>query len=120
MLLSQVFSNLLDNALKYRDPLRPLRLQVTGRSEGDSSIYCVADNGKGIARENQEKIWELFGRLDPKGPVSGEGLGLNLVKRIIERHGGWIWVESSPGTGSSFFVALPCRMASPAKEARQA
>lgn len=106
-LVNQVFSNLLDNALKYRDPSRPLQIQLSGRVEGRQAIYCVADTGLGVAPEHQEKIWEMFYRLNPDGQVAGEGLGLNLVRRILDRHHGRVWVESVPGEGSRFFVSLP-------------
>lgn len=106
-LLGQVFGNLLDNALKYRVAGRPLRVEVTGRIDASEAIYCVADTGQGIAREHQDKIWEMFHRLYPEGPVAGEGLGLKVVRRILDRHGGRIWVESQPGVGSRFYVALP-------------
>lgn len=106
-LLGQVFSNLIDNALKYRAPPRPLRIEVSGRMEKGESIYCVADTGLGIAVEHQNKIWEMFHRLDPAGPVAGEGLGLKIVRRIVERHRGRIWMESTAGEGSRFFVAIP-------------
>ncbi len=106
-LITQVFANLLDNALKYRDPARPLRLGISGRREDGRAIYCVADNGRGIAPEHQDKIWEMFHRLEPEGPVGGEGLGLNVVRRIVDRHRGRVWVESAPGEGSRFFLSLP-------------
>jgi PAS domain S-box-containing protein len=107
LLVGQAFSNLLDNAVKYRDPARPLVIHVTGRIEGAESVYCVEDTGAGIASEEQSKIWELFCRLNPAGSIPGEGLGLNLVRRIIERHNGRIWVESELGRGSRFFASLP-------------
>jgi PAS domain S-box-containing protein len=108
MLISQVFSNLIDNALKYRDANRSLTIRVTGSITGNETIYVVADSGSGIVPENQDIIWGLFQRLNPKGPP-GEGLGLNLVRRIVERHRGRVWVESTPGTGSQFHVALPIK-----------
>lgn len=113
VLVNQVFSNLFDNALKYRDAARPLHIRISGRVQDDDSVYCVADTGLGIASEEQVRIWELFQRLDPAGAVAGEGLGLNLVKRIVERHGGRVWVESEPGQGSRFFVALRKAMNEP-------
>jgi len=106
-LVNQVFSNLLDNALKYRDPERPLEIHFGGRVERHQAVYCVADTGLGIAPEHQEKIWEMFHRLNPDGGVDGEGLGLNVVRRILDRHHGQVWVESLPGRGSRFYVSLP-------------
>ena len=105
--ISQIFSNLLDNALKYRDPQRPLRVSVSGATSDTRVLYVVEDNGRGIAPEHREKIWQLFHRLEPQESEPGEGLGLTLVRRIVERLGGKIWVESEPHSGSRFFVELP-------------
>lgn len=107
--INQAFSNLLDNALKYRDPVRPLVIHIGGRLEGSQAVYCVEDNGRGIEAQHQGKIWELFHRLDPTGGTPGEGIGLTLVRRIIERHNGRAWVESEAGRGSRFSLALPAR-----------
>ncbi len=106
-LLIQVFGNLLDNALKYRDPERPLLITISGSIKDTEAVYTVTDTGIGIAPEHQEKIWELFHRLNPAGPVAGEGLGLNYVRRILTLQKGHTWVESTPGIGSRFSVALP-------------
>ncbi len=103
--IDQVFSNLIGNALKYLDPERPGIISISGEKVKKLIVYCVEDNGVGIAPENQEKIFGIFKQLDKES--SGEGLGLAIVKRIVERHSGRIRVESEPGKGSRFFISLP-------------
>ena len=103
--VDQVFMNLVGNAMKHLDPDRPGRIHVSGRVDKDDSIYCVADNGIGISDQHQEKIFELFYRLDTHR--EGEGIGLTVVKRIVENHSGQVWFESTPGQGSRFYVRLP-------------
>ncbi|HNY11244.1 MAG TPA: ABC transporter substrate binding protein [Candidatus Wallbacteria bacterium] len=105
--INQVFTNLIDNALKYRDPSRKAVILVGGMTKGKESIYTVEDNGIGIKPGYIEKIWGIFHRLDPQGSVAGEGLGLALVKTIVEKHGGKVLAESEFGKGTKFFITIP-------------
>lgn len=104
--INQVFFNLIGNAVKYLSPERQGVVKVSGYSEDGQSVYCVEDNGIGIAPEHQEKIFEIFYQLEP-GQSAGEGLGLTIVKRILEKHNGKIWLESEKGRGSRVYVHLP-------------
>jgi PAS domain S-box-containing protein len=113
--VEQVFANLIGNAVHYLDPARPGRVQVGGRPGGPGpdggtdptgNTYFVRDNGLGIDPAYLPKLFQAFQRLHPdKAP--GEGIGLALVRRILERLGGKIWAESAPGEGTTFFLTLP-------------
>ncbi len=104
--IGQVFSNLIDNALKYLDPDRPGEIGVSGTLADDQVVYRVYDNGIGIAAENHDKVFEIFHRLHPEDSAPGEGLGLAIVSRMIQRHNGSVRVESEPGQGTTFYVYL--------------
>ncbi len=106
-MINQVFSNLIDNAVKYRKGCGEDKIVVSGWVESGNSVYCVEDNGIGISADNQLKIFEIFHRLDPHGSVAGEGIGLTIISRILDRHHGKIWVESESGKGSRFFISIP-------------
>lgn len=105
-LIHQAFSNLLDNSIKFLDKTRQGIIRISGKTENGWSVYCVEDNGIGIAPDYQGKVFEVFQRLMPD-ETPGEGLGLTIVRQIAERHNGRVWVESEPGMGSRFFVLLP-------------
>jgi signal transduction histidine kinase len=104
--INQLFSNIIGNALKYLDSNRNGVISVSGKKEGDYSVYCVEDNGIGILPAHQEKIFEIFYQLKPEKSI-GEGLGLTIVKKIIDIHHGKIWVDSEPNKGSKFYISLP-------------
>lgn len=104
--LSQVFQNLIMNAVKFRGPEQP-RIHISARLEGAEWIFSVKDNGIGIEPEYSDKIFVVFRRLHSNSVYPGTGIGLAITKRIIERHGGRIWVESRPGAGSTFCFTLP-------------
>jgi light-regulated signal transduction histidine kinase (bacteriophytochrome) len=104
-MLGQLFSNLLDNAIKYKKPSEPLKLKIEGTVHNSNVIYSMKDNGVGISERNQQKIWNIFYRVNPQ-LQKGEGIGLNLAAKIAEKHKGRIWVESKENEGSTFFVQL--------------
>ncbi len=106
LVLEQVFSNLLENALKYLQPGRPGRIEVSGRRVGRAVVYEVKDNGRGIASRDMERIFELFRRAGDQN-VPGEGIGLAHVRALVRRLGGRIDCVSTEGVGSTFRVELP-------------
>jgi len=105
-LLNQLFSNIMGNALKYRDPLRPLIIEVTSKTHHHRVTYSIKDSGIGIPDNRLGEIWNVFFRVNPKSTVTGEGIGLSFVKRIADKHKGRIWAESTLGVGSTFHVEL--------------
>jgi PAS domain S-box-containing protein len=109
--LIRLFQNLLGNALKYRAPDRPPRISVGGRHAGREWEIWVQDNGIGIEAEHSERIFKMFQRLNAEGPVEGTGIGLAICRKIVQTHGGRIWVESIPGEGSRFCMAFPEKIA---------
>lgn len=112
--LVDLFENLIGNAIKYRRPEVPCVVSVRAVVEGENVHIQVQDNGMGIPEDQFERIFGLFQRLHTRDQIEGSGLGLAIVQRVVERHGGRIWVVSSLGEGSTFHVVLP---AAPANEA---
>jgi PAS domain S-box-containing protein len=104
-LLHEVLFNLIENAITYLVPGRPGEVTVAGSVKNHYAIYSVQDNGRGIAVSHQHNIFKLFHRLELS--EKGEGIGLTISKRLVERQSGNMWVESEPGKGSTFFVAMP-------------
>jgi signal transduction histidine kinase len=104
--MRQLFQNLLGNALKFRGD-QPLRVHVAAAQREQNWVFAVQDNGIGLDRQYAERIFVLFQRLHGIGTYPGTGIGLALCKKIVERHGGRIWVESQPGHGATFFFTLP-------------
>jgi PAS domain S-box-containing protein len=104
--LTQVFSNLINNAIKYRDQSRPLKIAIRGSVSADRATYRVEDNGIGIAANHLEHVFELFHRLNPD-KTDGEGIGLTIARQALSRMYGDIKVESELGKGSAFIVTMP-------------
>ena len=104
--LNQLFSNIIGNAIKYRDKKRQLIIKISGQVQYNKVIYSIKDTGIGIPQKYLEKIWDVFFRVDANSDETGEGIGLSLAKRIIDKHKGKIWVESIEGIGSTFYVEL--------------
>jgi PAS domain S-box-containing protein len=105
--LTQLFQNIVGNALKYRGDAPPLVHVAASRNAAGEWVFSMRDNGMGIDPRYFEKIFLMFQRLHRRAKHSGTGIGLSLCKKIAERHGGRMWVESTPGAGSTFYVALP-------------
>jgi len=104
--LRRIFQYLIDNALDYRRDEASPEIRISAVPHDGVWRFAVSDNGRGIAPEYHEAIFEPFKKLEEPG-ISGSGLGLAIVKTLVERHGGRAWVESQPGVGSTFYFTLP-------------
>ncbi|MEO6723552.1 MAG: ATP-binding protein [Ferruginibacter sp.] len=105
--LHQVFQNLIGNALKYHENGTPPIVEISCEDKKSAWQFAVKDNGIGISNEYFEKIFVVFKRLHSSDSYSGTGMGLSICKKIIERMGGRIWVESQNGEGCTFYFTLP-------------
>ena len=103
--LARVFQNLIDNALKYRSD-KPPEIHISARRAGDEWILAVSDNGIGFEMQHADRIFGVFQRLHSSTEHEGTGVGLAICKRIVERYGGRMWVESVPSAGSTFYLSL--------------
>ncbi len=102
----QVFQNLISNAIKYKSA-KPPTIQITAHSDKKEWTFKISDNGIGIPRESNSKIFKLFQRLHRKTEIEGTGIGLAICQKIVEQAGGKIWVESKPDKGSEFYFTVP-------------
>ncbi|MGB7273007.1 MAG: response regulator [Geitlerinemataceae cyanobacterium] len=105
--LIQVFQNVLGNALKFTHPNIPPKIKVWADEREDEWVFQVRDNGIGIEPHHFDRLFQLFARLHPNDRFPGTGIGLATCKKIVESHGGNIWIESTPGKGTTFLFTLP-------------
>jgi light-regulated signal transduction histidine kinase (bacteriophytochrome) len=110
--LTQLFQNLMENALKFRGESPP-EVHVQAERLAREWLFRVRDNGIGIDPRHRERIFRIFERLHGRGEYPGTGIGLSVCKKIVERAGGRIWVESEPGRGANFYFTLPARQGGP-------
>jgi light-regulated signal transduction histidine kinase (bacteriophytochrome) len=112
-LIGRLFQNLLSNAMKFRAPGVSPRIHISASRKGGSWLFCFADNGIGVPADQRKSVFQLFHRLHRRSEYPGTGIGLALCKKIVERHGGRIWLESSLHTGCTALFTLPLEAQEP-------
>lgn len=108
-MIAQVFTNLIGNAVKYSSAVSKPKIEVSAHIDGEEIIYAVKDNGIGIDNRYYDRVFELFKRMDNVKDIEGTGVGLAIVKRVVERHDGRVWFDSKLDLGSTFYVAFKNR-----------
>ena len=105
--LTTVFTNLIDNAIKYRRDDIDCKIKISASAKKDTITYCIHDNGPGIPKKSLTKIFNVLSRVDNRTEIKGDGLGLSIVRKIVEMMNGKVWAESDQATGTAFFIQLP-------------
>lgn len=106
-MIQQVWSNLISNAIKFTGQKENALIEISGSRENDNVVYSISDNGIGFSNEYAHRLFEIFYKLHPAGHFEGTGVGLAIVKRIINKHGGSVWAKGTPQKGAIFYFTLP-------------
>ena len=106
-MMKQVWMNLIGNAIKYSSQQQEPRIEIACVEEPSRNVYSVRDNGVGFDMQYAHKLFGVFQRLHSAEAFEGTGIGLALVKRIVHKHNGDVWAESTPGAGASFYFSIP-------------